>query len=197
LKQLGESYRDFSAKRLEANVAANMERRQKGEQFRVLEAAVPPAERSSPYRGVIILLGLVLGLAIGSGVALLSESADTSFHGASDLQAVLRIPVLAAIPAILLDADRVLLRRRRMRRLWYAAALGGVVLVVAAGGYAYNNGFPFRSRAAPEERAAPSLPAAPAPAPPAEGPNAIPAPAPPAGNNPTPAPAPGVGEGKG
>jgi polysaccharide chain length determinant protein (PEP-CTERM system associated) len=197
LKQLGESYRDFSAKRLEANVAANMERRQKGEQFRILEAAVPPVEPSSPHRALIVLLGLVLGLAISSGVGLLAESADTSFHGASDLQAAFRIPVLAAIPAILLDADRVLRRRRRMRRLWYAAAVGGVVFVVAAGGYAYNNGFPFRSRGAPEEKATPSLPAAPVPAPPAEGTNVIPAPAPPAVNNPTPAPAPGGGDGKG
>jgi polysaccharide chain length determinant protein (PEP-CTERM system associated) len=196
-KQLGESYRDFSGKRLEANVAANMERRQKGEQFRVLEAAVPPTQPSSPYRGVIALLGLMLGLAIGSGVGLLTESADTSFHAAGDLQATLRIPVLAAIPAILLDADRALLRRRRMRRLWYAVSAGGLVLAAAAGGYAYNNGLPFRSRTTAEESAAPPLPAAPIPTVPSDGKGAIPAPASPAANSPTPAPAPATGNGRG
>src|SRR5215472_3444086 len=137
-KQLAESYKALSEKRLDAHVAANMERRQKGEQFRILEAAFPPPEPSSPYRGVIVLLGLMLGLVIGAGAGILAEGADTSFHEASGLQAALRIPVLAAIPTILLDADRVLLRRRRNRRLWYAATASGVVLLAAAGGYAYN-----------------------------------------------------------
>ena len=57
----------------------------------------------------------MLGLALGGGVGVLLESADSSFHGARDLQAALRIPVLAEIPAILLEADRVALRRRHLR----------------------------------------------------------------------------------
>ena len=158
-KQLGESYRDLSNKRLDASVAANMERRQKGEQFRVLEPAVPAPAPSSPYRVVIMLLGLMLGLAVGAGVGVLVESADTSFHGAGELQSALRLPVLAAIPAILLDADRALVRRRRMRRFWYAASASGIVFLVALGGYAYNNGLPgFRSRALTEEEKAPPTP---------------------------------------
>jgi polysaccharide chain length determinant protein (PEP-CTERM system associated) len=185
-KQLGESYKDYSSKRLDASVAANMERRQKGEQFRILEAAVPPTEPSSPYRWVIVLLGLMLGLAIGSGVGVLAESADTSFHEAGGVQAALRIPVLAAIPAILLDADRVNLRRRRVRRFWYAAMATGIVLLAAGGGYTYNNGLPsFGSRGTAEEKATP------------EGTTTAPkAPLPPAAGKPVPAPNPPAGEGK-
>jgi polysaccharide chain length determinant protein (PEP-CTERM system associated) len=180
-KQLGESYKEFSNKRLDANVAANMERRQKGEQFRVLEAAFPPPQPSSPYRWVIVLLGLVLGFAMGFGVGALVENADSSFHGSGDLQATLRLPVLAAIPAILLDADRVQLRRRRMRRVWYAVTASGIVFVAAAGGYAYNNGNPFRSRGVPEEKGTAAPPTA-APTPPAGNPSATPTPSAGAGN---------------
>jgi polysaccharide chain length determinant protein (PEP-CTERM system associated) len=176
-KQLADSYRDYSNKRLEASVAANMERRQKGEQFRVLEVAVPPTERSSPWRSVILALGVVLGLAIGFGVGTLAESADTSFHEVSGVQAALHLPVLAAIPTILLDADRVRLKRRRMRRVWYAVTASGLVLLAAAGGYTYNNGLPsFGTRETTEPRAPAPAPAAP---PLTGGGEAIPAPAPP------------------
>ena len=43
-ESLSHSVEEYSNKRLEASTAANMERRQKGEQFRVLESAVPPPE---------------------------------------------------------------------------------------------------------------------------------------------------------
>ena len=54
--QLGESFKDMSNKRLEAVVAANMERRQKGEQFRVLEPAYAPPSPTSPNRALILAL---------------------------------------------------------------------------------------------------------------------------------------------
>jgi polysaccharide chain length determinant protein (PEP-CTERM system associated) len=132
-------YREFSDKRLQAGVAADVERRQKGEQFRVLESAVAPIEPSSPNRILIVAMGLVLGIALGGMTGLLVESADTSFHGARQLQGALRIPVLAAIPSIVLEPDRGAARRRFLRN---AVVVGGVVTVVLAtsvAGYWWNN----------------------------------------------------------
>jgi len=190
-KQLAESYREFSNKRLDANVAANMERRQKGEQFRVLEVAFPPPAPSSPKRSIIVLVGLVLGLAIGAGVAVLMESADTSFHDSAGLQTALRIPVLASIPAILLDSDRSRLRRRRIRTLVYAATVGGGVLLAAAGGYTYRNGFAgFSSRTA---SGSPTVPEPARGATPAPIPSAAPIP----GAPPIPSPTAPSGQGNG
>jgi len=119
--------------------------------------------------------------ALGNTRGMQSETGIVDEARIATVQAALRIPVLAAIPAILLDADRVALKRRRRRRIWYALAATGTVLVAAAGGYTYNNGLP--SFGSPEQRA----PELPAPAPPAGNP--IPAPAPPAGGNPASAPA--------
>ena len=45
-KHLFESFQDFSNRRLEATVQADLERRQLGEQFRVLEAAFVAPSRS-------------------------------------------------------------------------------------------------------------------------------------------------------
>lgn len=138
-KALFESFEQLSSRRMEAGVAANMELRQKGEQVKILEPAFPPPEPISPKRFVIVAVSLMLGLAIGVGVAILLESADSSFHAAAALQSALRIPVLSSIPAIVLDADRVARRRHRMRLAAGAAVAGLAVLLVSGVGYVYRS----------------------------------------------------------
>ena len=139
---LYESYREFSRKRLEAAVAADMERQVKGERFRVLESAVPPLQPTSPNRPLILVVGLLLGLALGGGIGVLLEAGDDSFHSARRLQAALRIPVLAAIPSILLERDRALRRRRRVRTLALASVVTLMVLAGSGVGYVVVNGMP-------------------------------------------------------
>jgi polysaccharide chain length determinant protein (PEP-CTERM system associated) len=141
-EHLFQSYQEFSQKRLEAGVSANMERRQKGEQFRVLEAAYPAPAPVSPNRPLIVVLGMLLGLMLGGGLALLLELADTSFHDARKLQEALRMPVLAAVPLVRLASDRLAARRRRVRRTLAAVAVTGAVLVASIAGNWARNGMP-------------------------------------------------------
>jgi polysaccharide chain length determinant protein (PEP-CTERM system associated) len=141
-EHLYESYREFSRKRLDAAVAADMERQVKGERFRVLESAVPPLQPTSPNRPLILVVGLLLGFALGGGIAVLLEAGDDSFHSARRLQAALRIPVLASIPSILLERDRAQRRRRRARNLALASLVTVVVLVGSGVGYVVVNGVP-------------------------------------------------------
>jgi len=141
-QHLSASYQEFSGKRLEAAVAANMERRQKGEQFRILESAFPAPEPTAPNRILIVVIGLMLGMGLGGGVAVLLEAADSSFHGARQLQTALRFPVLASIPGIVLESDRAAMRRRRIRNAVAAAAVTCVVLAGAVAGNWTVNGVP-------------------------------------------------------
>jgi succinoglycan biosynthesis transport protein ExoP len=170
-QSLSRSFQDYSNKRLEATVAANMERRQKGEQFRVLEPAFPPSAPESPNRPLIVMVGLLLGLFLGGGVAILLEATNTSFHEPRSLQDQLRIPVLASIPGILLKSDLAERRRRLIRDTVAGGAVTGVVLLAAAVGYVYVNApglWPGRKNEAPASAAqtgAPPAPAAPAAAP--------------------------------
>ncbi|MDJ0869032.1 MAG: hypothetical protein QNK03_23190 [Myxococcota bacterium] len=136
---LSGSFQEFSEKRLDAAVASNMERRQKGEQFRVLESAYPPPSPVSPNRPLIVVTGLLLGILMGVAVGVLLTAADSSYSDPSAVQNSLRIPVLASIPGILLDADRRALRRRRVRELAAALLVAGVTLTGAAAGYVYLN----------------------------------------------------------
>jgi uncharacterized protein involved in exopolysaccharide biosynthesis len=141
-EHLYESYQEFSRKRLDAAVAADMELQVKGERFRVLESAVPPLTASSPNRPMILAVGLLLGLALGGGLAVVLEAVDDSFRDARRLQSALRIPVLAAIPGILLEQDRVLLRRRRLRAVALASLATLFVLTGSGVGYVWVNGMP-------------------------------------------------------
>jgi polysaccharide chain length determinant protein (PEP-CTERM system associated) len=164
-RHLVESTGLFADRRLVASVSADMERRQKGEQFRVLESAFVPPAPFKPNRILIVVMGGLLGMAVGAGTAVLRETTDVSFHGARELQAAFRIPVLAAIPGIMLDADR---RARRRRRVWVGLAtsvLVGMVLTGSGAGYMYVNGVPgfVASLLIEEAVPAPAAPAADAP----------------------------------
>ena len=141
-RHLFDSYQDFSSRHLEAAVQAQLERRQMGEQFRVLEPAFVAPKPTSPNRVLILVLGLIFAIAVGAGVGILLEGTDESVHSARQLQVATGIPVLASIPKILLDTDLAALRRSRIR-----AALGtvAVVCLALAGGaanYVWVNGTP-------------------------------------------------------
>jgi succinoglycan biosynthesis transport protein ExoP len=140
--QLSTSLKDFFERRQAARVRVALERRQLGEQFRILEPAYPALAPSSPNRPLILIMGVIGGIALALGAALALEGVDSSFHVVRDLQSALSIPVLAAIPNILLESDHILRRRRRMRN---ALAASLVVVISLAGGFAthmYVNGMP-------------------------------------------------------
>jgi uncharacterized protein involved in exopolysaccharide biosynthesis len=141
-QHLSRSYQDFSNRRLEATVQAQLERRQLGEQFRVLEAAFQAPEPSSPNRPLIVLLGIMFGCGVGAGIAVLLESVDSSVHSPLQLQASLSLPVLAAIPRIWLESDRAALRRSRIRGALATAGIVAFGLLGGAANYAWVNGMP-------------------------------------------------------
>ncbi len=130
-ENLSRSYQDFSSRLQQASVQAQLERRQLGEKFRILEPAEPAVEPSSPNRILILILGAILGVALGAGIGLVSEVADSSMHTSAELQNALGIPVLISVPRIMLESDRVARSRRILRESLAAAA---VVLFVLIGG---------------------------------------------------------------
>ena len=62
-------YADLLSKREQSKVAANLERRQIGEQFTVLDPARLPEKPFSPNRPLVLLIGLIAGLVLGGGLA--------------------------------------------------------------------------------------------------------------------------------
>ncbi|MFB3921502.1 MAG: XrtA system polysaccharide chain length determinant [Terriglobia bacterium] len=93
-------YNDLLAKESQSQMATNLERRQQGEQFRVMDPPNLPESPSFPNRPLFAGAGLGLGLALGIGIALLLEMRDKSIRSESDIKFFLQIPTLAVIPVV-------------------------------------------------------------------------------------------------
>jgi uncharacterized protein involved in exopolysaccharide biosynthesis len=95
-----QSYDELQKKRDDSAMATNLERKQQGEQFRVLDPANLPERPSFPNRPLFAFGGFGGGLALGVGLALFIELQNTSMRSERDVEFALRLPVLAIIPAI-------------------------------------------------------------------------------------------------
>ena len=130
-----EHYETLLKRYQEAQLAEDMEQRQKGEQFAILDRGVASHRPAAPDRIKFLFMGLVGSVALAAGAVWLAEQLDTSFHGLDEVRAFTPVPVLVNIPTILAPAD---LAARR-RRVWLALAL--IVLSVSAlGGAAHRIG---------------------------------------------------------
>ncbi len=115
-----------------AQIGESMEQRQKGEQFQILDPAVPPSIPFAPNRLRLLLLTVGLCLGLAGAALVLAEVLDTSFHSAADLGTVTAVPVLVRIPSIVTEADA---RRRRAR--FRLAAAGAVLALILVSGVSY------------------------------------------------------------
>jgi len=125
------TYRELLTKAEAAKLAANLEQRQIGEQFRILDPARTPVRPTGVNRLEINFFGAVIGFAIGFALAALMELKDRSFRHAADIVSVFSLPVIALVPQMISAADR---QRARARRLMASAA---VVAVVAVGAWGF------------------------------------------------------------
>lgn len=117
---LSQIYTNLLSQKEQSNIAANLERREIGEQFRLVDQARVPVSPFSPQRERLNLVGMAAGLALGLLLVGLIEYRDATFRTDDELSQVMEIPVLAVIPVILSDAERT--------RAWKWKALVNTVL---------------------------------------------------------------------
>jgi polysaccharide chain length determinant protein (PEP-CTERM system associated) len=121
----------------EARLAENMEQRQKGEQFRVLDPAVPGSEVAAPKRLRLLIMAMVMAAMPAALLLVAAEKLDTSFHSVDQLRAFTRVPVLTSVPRIVIARDR----RRRRWRVALGSVVGATALVLTVwGGYVMAHG---------------------------------------------------------
>jgi len=93
-------YNDLLKKRDQSAMATDLEKRQEGEQFQVLDPANLPDNPSFPKRLNFGLGGLAAGLALGCGLTAVLEMRDTSLRSERDVELLLHLPVIATIPTL-------------------------------------------------------------------------------------------------
>lgn len=92
------SYQSLLSKKLNAEISENLEKRQKGEQFRVIDSADLPEKPIKPNKMMVLLLGSVMGLGAGIGLAFIREQLDNSIRKPEEVERITSVLVLAVIP---------------------------------------------------------------------------------------------------
>jgi len=123
---LQQKYDDLSKKFMEARVSNGMEKERKGERFTIIDAARLPEKPFQPNVPVIMLIGLMLGIGCGTGLAAIREQGDQTVRSPEVLARATSYPVLACIPEIVTWQEAMLRKSKRNKIL---VGVAGVLLV--------------------------------------------------------------------
>jgi uncharacterized protein involved in exopolysaccharide biosynthesis len=113
-------YQSLLEKKMRADLEIDLERTQKGEQFKVMESASLPLEPHRPRILLILFLGLAGGVHAGLGLAFLREYTDRTFWSSKQLEDTVQLPVLVSIPVITTDKGQ---RRKLLKMAGTVCAL--------------------------------------------------------------------------
>ena len=105
------TYNSLLNRKLEADIAVNMEKKQKGEQFYVIDLARLPEKPISPNLPKLFQITVAAGLAFGVGLIFLLEIMDNTVRRLDKIEEEIGMPVLAMMPRIFSSKDRM---RHRM-----------------------------------------------------------------------------------
>ena len=105
-ERANDNYQSLLQKKFQAELAENLERTQKGEQFTILDPADLPQKPLKPNVPKILAVGFVLALAAGLGLAFLREYSDPALWSTKELESFLELPLLVSIPVIITEAER-------------------------------------------------------------------------------------------
>jgi polysaccharide biosynthesis transport protein len=101
-----QNYQSLLQKKMQSELATNLEKRQQGEQFRIIDPPNLPLKPSEPNRLEIIAIGWVLGVAIGLGLTALQEMRDDRFHSEDALHQSMPINILVHVPLLRSRGER-------------------------------------------------------------------------------------------
>jgi succinoglycan biosynthesis transport protein ExoP len=129
------NYNSLLQKQNQSQLATNLEERQQGEQFRVLDPPSLPERPSAPNHLLLSLGALMAGTALGFGLTVLLEVTDVRIRQEKDLECLTRARVLVGIPHLDLPGEG--RSRTLLRWVEIGVGLGMVILILAGNLYAF------------------------------------------------------------
>jgi len=122
------NYQGLLGKKLSADMATDLERRQKAERFTIVDPARVPGGPFKPNRQMLYLLGCALGLALGIGAAFVNEMRKGVLLGEWEFPA--NTVILGSLPRIQIGAPALAAAANPARR-----ALWLLIPLIAGAGY--------------------------------------------------------------
>lgn len=132
------NYESLLNKKMQSEMATNLEKRQEGEQFRIIDPPNFPQKPYSPNRFRFSLLGLIAGLFLSAGLTAFIEMRDERVNSEDDLLGITPVPILAAIPLLQTPAQQE--KRVWHTRIQFAAAALLMAAIPAITVLAYYRG---------------------------------------------------------
>jgi polysaccharide chain length determinant protein (PEP-CTERM system associated) len=123
-------YDSLLAKKLQSEMATNLEKRREGEQFRMIDPPNLPERPYWPNRLGFSVAGLGMGLGVGLGIVLLRELVTPRIYREDELTDLVPAEFTLGVPVLATDND--LCRQSRLRTMEGIAA-GVASLVMLAG----------------------------------------------------------------
>jgi polysaccharide biosynthesis transport protein len=124
-QQLRTNYESLLAKKQQSELAAGLDKRQQGEQFRVVESPGLPRKPYSPDRFSLSLAGLGLGIVLAGGIAAALHMFDARIYRESQLRQFVSVPVLVGIPPLWTAAEK----QKRLLLRWAEIMAASAMLV--------------------------------------------------------------------
>jgi polysaccharide biosynthesis transport protein len=124
------NYESLLAKSNQSALSTNLEKRQQGERFRIIDPPNLPTKPFWPNRLQLSLFGMAAGAVLGIGCAALAESADDRIHQERVIGTVSQLPVLGIVPPLLTVSER----RRHIWQVVGESAAGVVIVMILIGG---------------------------------------------------------------
>ena len=128
------TYDDLLKKKNQSAMATSMELLQQGERFRIIDPPSLPIKPSFPDRLKFCVIGLVVGLALGVGVAGGFEMMDDRVYNEQELKGLLPVSVLSEIPVITAPANE----RAEQKKVWLGWATAAVIFATILAGSAIS-----------------------------------------------------------
>jgi polysaccharide chain length determinant protein (PEP-CTERM system associated) len=124
------NYDSLLKKQMQSQLATNLEKRQQGEQFRIIDPPSLPKKPVSPDRLKLSMMGLVAGLLFGLGVAILVETVEDNVRSEEEVTRIVNVRILAGVPHLYSPAEE---KKRRIRQVleWGCASVMLMVMLAA------------------------------------------------------------------
>lgn len=132
------NYDSLLKKQMQSQLATNLEKRQQGKGFRILDPPSLPLKPYSPDRLRISVLGLIAGLVLAVGITFLVEFVDDRIRSEDEVSRMVNVRVLAGIPHLVTPSEEHAHRRRRI--LEWCGATFMTVIMAGANLYTFYRG---------------------------------------------------------